>query len=186
MEDRRIIALFWQRSEEAITAAERKYGGYCRAIACNILRDREDSEECVSDTWLTAWNTMPPQRPDILRAFLGRIARNLAFDRYRSSHAAKRGGGEMALVLDELAECVSGGESVQEVLDRELLVQAVNDFLTSLPSKKRTIFLRRYWYADPVSAIASDLHMTPGSISAVLHRLRGEMRYYLTERGFDL
>lgn len=186
MEDKRIIALFWSRDEMAIEAAEKAYGGLCRRVADNILPNVQDAEECVNDTWLHSWNSMPPQRPKFLAAFLCRITRNLAFNRYKQLHAGKRGGGEAALVLEELAECVSGREDVESVLERELLVAAVNEFLAGLPERKRDIFLRRYWYADSVADIAACYRMTPGSVSAALSRMREKLRRHLTERGFDL
>lgn len=183
MEDTAIISLYWERDPEAIGATDAKYGGYCRTIAGNILKNREDAEECVNDTWLAAWNAMPPQRPSILSAFLGKITRNLSFDRWRSRRADKRGGGEVELVLEELEDCVSG-ESAEEALDRQGLVQAIDDFLSSLPEDRRSMFLLRYWYALPVGEIAGRLGTREGNVSAALHRLRKKLRAFLLERGY--
>ena len=122
MEDEKIVQLYWQRDEQAIGVTEEKYGPYCTAIAHRILHSRRDEEECVNDTWLAAWNAMPPHRPSVLSAFLGRLARNLAFNRYTRDRAAKRGGGETELVLDELAEIVSGREDVCSEVERQELV----------------------------------------------------------------
>ena len=186
MNDHDIIQLYWDRDEQAIPRTEEKYGSYCASIAQNILKDLRDTEECLSDTWLQAWNTMPPQRPAILRAFLGTITRNLSFSRFRARRAGKRGGGELPLVLEELGECVSGRESVESEAERRELLAAVNGFLAALPEGKRSIFLCRYWYADGVQDIAKRFHTTPGNISAQLRRTRLQLRTYLTERGYEM
>lgn len=186
MEDEKIIDLYWQRSEQAITATAEKYGAYCAAIARNILRREEDTEECLNDTWLGAWNAMPPHRPSVLGAFLGRLTRNLAFNRYAYTHAEKRGGGEVELVLEELAEIVSGGEDSQTELERRELGRAINGFLQSLSAKKRAIFLLRYWYACSVGEIAARWGMKETAVSMVLARVRRDLRQYLTQRGFAL
>ena len=136
MDDKDIINLFFERNEMAIEATSNKYGGYCTYIAKNILKSEEDAKECVNDTYLNTWNAIPPTRPSIFSAFLGKITRNLAFNRYRRSHAEKRGGGEIALVLDELAECVSGSENVEQDIERQELIDAINSFLKTLETKK--------------------------------------------------
>lgn len=186
MEDEKIIELYWQCSQEAVAVTAEKYGPYCTAVARHILPDRRDTEECVADTWLAAWNAMPPHRPSVLGAFLGRLTRNLAFNRYAYTHAEKRGGGEVELVLDELAEIVSGGEDSQTELERRELIRALNEFLGGLSDKKRAIFLLRYWYACSVGEIAGRFAMKETAVSMVLHRLRRELRQCLTERGFAL
>lgn len=167
MEDEKIIELYWQRSQEAVAATAEKYGSYCSAIADHILSDRRDTEECVADTWLAAWNAMPPHRPSILSAFLGRLTRNLAFNRYAYTRAEKRGGGETEL-------------------ERRELIRALNEFLGGLSEKKRAIFLLRYWYVHSVGDIAGRFAMKETAVSMVLHRLRRELRQYLTERGVAL
>ena len=134
MEDSAIIDLYWAREERALSETDAKYGGYCRSIAHNILKNREDSEECVSDTWLHAWNAMPPQRPSILSSFLGRITRNLSFDRCRRQNAEKRGGGLLPLALDELSECVPAPGRVEQALEARELAEAIDRFLRTLPS----------------------------------------------------
>lgn len=186
MEDNEIIRLYWDRDEAAIGATDEKYGAYCTAIACNILTSPEDAEECVSDTWLHAWNAMPPQHPNILSAFLGRITRNLSFNRYRFTHARKRHTGELPLVLEELEECVSGGETPEEALDRKALVEAVESFLDTLPPSGRAIFVDRYWYARSVGEIAQRSRMTENHVSVTLSRLRQKLRRHLTERGIEV
>ena len=186
MEDHQIIELYFARNELAIEETAKRYGGVCMQVSMDILQDRMDAEECVSDTWLHAWNAMPPQRPRLLRAFLGTITRNLSFGRYRARRAEKRGGGETALVLEELGECVSGAESAESEAERRELLSAINAFLSALPAQKRGIFLCRYWYADSVQDIAKRFGTTPGNISAQLHRMRKALRADLTERGYEL
>ena len=186
MEDLQIIELYFRRDETAISETENKYGAFCRGVAKNILTLEEDAEECVNDTYLKAWNSMPPHWPEHLAAFLGKITRNLSFNRYRHNHAEKRGGGEIAFILDELTDCVSGIDNVEQIMERQELIQAFNTFVRGLPSKKRVIFTRRYWYADPISDIAKDYHMLQGTVSKTLERTRKQLKAYLTERGFDL
>ena len=185
MEDARIVQLYWERNEQAISATADKYGAYCASIARNILGDPEDVEECVSDTYLRAWNAIPPHRPQILPAFLGRITRNLALNRYRHSRADKRGGGRLPAVLEELS-FVTGGEDAEQALDRWEVVDAVNSFLAGLPARKRTIFLCRYWYLDSIAEIGARFGMTEGSVSVTLSRLRRKLRDHLLERGIDV
>lgn len=186
MEDNAIIQLYWARDEGAIAATEEKYGGYCQAIALNVLEDAQDAEECVNDTYLHAWNTMPPQKPSKLAAFLGRITRNLSFDRYRRAGAAKRGGGEMPLILDELSDCVSGGDAVQQEMERRELTEAINEFLRTLSPQKRKMFVLRYWYCESVNDIADKFGMKPGAVSTALGRMRVGLRIYLEGRGLTV
>ena len=163
-----------------------KYGHYCKAIARNILNSEEDAEECVNDTYLSAWNSMPTYWPEQLAAFLGKITRNLSFNRYKRDRAEKRGGGEMPLVLDELADCVSDTDHTEQMLDRQELVKAINAFVRNLSPERQSIFVRRYWYADSVSEIAKDCGMLQGSVSKLLGRTRKQLHTYLTERGFEI
>ncbi len=184
MDDDGIIRLFWDRDERAIEVTAEKYGRYCGSIAGNILKSPEDREECLSDTYMRAWGSMPKDWPRALSAYLGRITRNLAFNRYKEARAQKRGGGEVSLVLEELSECVSG--TVEGECDRRELARAVNSFVQGLPEGKRRVFVRRYWYADPVKDIARDNNMRPDAVSKTLERIREKLREYLTERGFEL
>ena len=186
MNDHEIIQLYWDRNEAAITRTQEAYGPYCTSIAQNILKDPRDTEECVSDTWLKAWNAMPPQRPRLLSAFLGTITRNLSFQRFRARRAEKRGGGEMELVLEELEECVSGAESAESEAERRELLSAIHDFLSALPPHKRGMFLCRYWYAEPVETIAGRYGTTRGNVSVQLHRMRTALRTHLLERGYEV
>jgi RNA polymerase sigma-70 factor (ECF subfamily) len=184
MEDHAIIELFWQRSEQAIPAVREKYGRYCTAIARNILPSPEDAEECLSDTWLQAWESIPPQRPVLLGAYLGRITRNLAYNRWKAAAADKRGGGQTAAVLEELAECLPGPESAEEALDKRELEQAIREFFAGLSPEKRAAFAGRYFYGQPVSALAKRLGRRENSTSVMLHRLREQLRAHLIERGY--
>ena len=186
MEDERILQLYFDRDEEAIPATAKKYGSYCTAIAKNILCNTEDAEECVNDTYFKTWTAIPPHRPRVLSAFLGKITRNLAFNRYKSRRADKRGGGELPLVLEELAEWVSGCESVEEALDYKALVEDINEFLSALPMKKRNIFVCRYFYTDSIEVIAREQGLSYAGVSMVLSRLRRNLHNYLTKRGYDL
>lgn len=186
MEDREIIRLYWDRDETAIKATSDKYGHYCRAIARNILLSEKDAEECVNDTYLRAWYSIPPHRPERLGTYLGKITRNLSFNRYKRDNAEKRGGGEMSLILDELADCVSGADDVEKALDRRELSMTVSSFVRGLPERRRRIFVRRYWYAEPVSEIAKNSGMMPGTVSKILERTRKQLRKFLAERGFEI
>lgn len=186
MEDSRIVQLYWDREQDAISATAEKYGSYCSSIARNILGNQSDAEECVNDAYLSAWNAMPPHRPAVLSAFLGKLTRNAALNRWERNTAEKRGGGQLPAVLEELSDCVSGGDSVEQAMDRQALAEAINAFLETLPAEKRNIFICRYWYADRVSDIARRYRRREGAISMTLNRLRLELRGFLLERGFDL
>lgn len=186
MDDNGIIQLYWDRNNQAIKVTSDKYGHYCKAIARNILNSEEDAEECVNDTYLNAWNSMPTHWPEQLATFLGKITRNLSFNKYKHNHAEKRGGSEITLVLDELTGCVSDTDNVEQILDRQELVKAINSFVRNLLPEKRNIFVRRYWYADSISEIAKDYGMLQGSVSKMLERTRKQLKVYLTESGFEI
>ena len=177
MDDAKIVQLYWDRNEQAIPATADKYGRYCTSIAKNILGNNEDAEECVNDTYLNAWNSMPPHRPSILSTFLGKIVRNLSFNRYKHNTADKRGGGELPVVLEELSDLA---------FDQKELTKAIDTFLDSLSPEKRSIFISRYWYTDSISEIAVRNDMNDGAISMTLNRLRLKLHNYLLERGFEL
>lgn len=183
MEDTQIIDLYFARSEQAIQETDNKYGGYCYSIAYNILANREDSEESVSDTYMAAWKAIPPRRPAIMSAFLGRITRHLSLDRWRSRNAYKRGGGEVPLALEELDECISGGETPEAALERKALALTVNRFLDSLPETERNVFLCRYWYLDPIDRIADNFGFSHSKVTSMLHRTRGKLKMLLEKEG---
>ena len=172
MEDSQIIDLYWARLEQAIQETDTKYGGYCRAIAHNILKSMEDSEECVSDTWLRAW-----------KAFLGRITRNLSLDRYKAARAEKRGGSSFPAALDELSECVPAGGSVEQTMDERELGQAIDRFLRTIPEKQCSLFLRRYWYAESISQIAERYSLKENTVKSILFRTREQLRKFLQKEG---
>lgn len=179
MTDAQIIDAYWRREEDAIACSEERYGGYCFAIAWRILDNREDAAECVSDTWLRAWQTIPPQRPAQLRLFFARITRNLALNRYKAQMAGKRGKGETALILEELAECLRDPEGVESACLARELGQAVNAFVRTLPRRECDLFLRRYFYAEPIAAIAARYGLTTHHVTVLLGRTRQKLRRQL-------
>ena len=183
MEDARIIDLYWQRDESAISETAAKYGKYLHSISYGILRNEEDAEECVSDTYAGAWQAMPPHRPSVLSAFLGKITRRISISLWRKRSAEKRGGGETALALDELEECVSGEGDAESEAERRELREKLNAFLRALPPTERQVFLRRYWYMDPVADIAGRFACSESRIRSMLYRTRKKLRAMLEEEG---
>ena len=183
MDDQAILDLYFIRSENAISETAVKYGGYCYSIAYNILVNKEDAEESVSDTWLTAWRTIPPRRPSALSVFLGKITRNGAISRWRERNADKRGGGEIALALEELSECVADPNTVEKAYDHRETVLACNRFLGILPETERNVFLRRYWCVDTVADIAASFGFSEGKVKSMLHRTRQKLRKQLEKEG---
>ena len=186
MEDQQIVQLYFDREERAIPETAKKYGRYFMTIARNILGNGEDAEECVNDTYLQAWNTIPPNRPQMLSAFLGKIVRNLAFNKYKYNTADKRGKGELPLVLQELAGCIPSAEDVAKTYEKKELTQMINEFLAALPEEKRRLFVRRYWYTDSVNDIARHYGMSPAAVSMSLKRLREKLHHFLKERRYEL
>lgn len=182
--DERIVELYWQRSEFAVSATADKYGDYCSYIAYNILYSREDAEECVNDTYLDAWNSMPPHRPVILSTFLGKITRRISLDRWRRKHAEKRGGGEMELVFDELEDCIADGGNAESAVERREMARIIGEFLDALPAVERRIFLRRYWYMDSIAGIAQDFNFTESKTTSILYRTRQKLRAKLESEGY--
>ena len=182
MEDLEIIALFNSRSERALAETERKYGGYCRSIAVNLLGAREDAEECVSDALHAAWRRIPPDAPGSLRVYLGRIVRNIAVSRWRSLSAQKRGGG-MDVLLSELDECVPSGFSVEAEVERRALGESISRWLDTLEGEDRRLFVRRCWYGESVAALARETGRDPRALSQRLSRLRGKLKSHLESAG---
>ena len=182
MEDSQIIALFYERSEQAIEELDRKYGAAVKKTAARILCDRLDAEECVNDAYLGVWNTIPPQRPQALASYVCRIVRNLAVNRYHANTAQKRSGG-YELVLDELEECIPSGMSVENELEAKELGAAISRFLQSLSKEDRFLFVRRYWYADSVTELAALTKGSANRISVRLFRLREKLRFHLMKEG---
>ena len=183
MEDRKIVDLYWQRDENAIPETAAKFGGYCRTIAYNILADAEDAEECLNDTWLRAWNTMPTNRPNKLAPYLGKLSRWISLTRLREKTSLKRGGGETALVLDELAEAVDSGADVEKAVELKELNAALRRFLKNLGETERQVFLARYWFIASIAEIAEKFGFSESKVTSMLHRTRKKLLAYLKEEG---
>ena len=183
MEDSSIVDLYLARDERAIRETDGKYGKKLYSISHRITENGADAEECVSDTWLHAWNAMPPQRPSILSSFLGRITRNLSFDRCRRQNAEKRGGGALPLALDELSECVPAPGRVEHALEERELAETIDRFLRTLPERECSMFLRRYWYVDSVQSIAARYAIKENTAKSILFRTREKLRRYLAGEG---
>ena len=184
MNDREIVNLYFQRCEQAISETRIKYGVYLSTIARNVLGNRQDAEESVADTYIAAWNSIPPHRPAILRTYLGKIARRIALKKWRDGRAAKRGGGEVNLVLDELAECVSDGVSIEDELEMHMLTQSVNGFLAGLKENERRIFICRYWYMDSLEDICKRFGYSQSKVKSLLFRLRHRLKEHLEREGY--
>ena len=185
MEDSKIVDLYWERNEAAIGHSAEKYGRYCLKIASNIVRDKEDCEECVNDTWLKAWNAMPTERPEILSAFLGAITRNLSLDCYRRKHRKKRGNGETELVYEELEECI-GHNSPEHEVDAKLLGECINRFLEETEKENRIILVRRYWYMDSIQSIADKCCVSESKVKSALFRTRQKLKTFLQQEGYEV
>ncbi len=185
MQDTEIISLYWTRDEHAIDATAQKYGSYCGSIAGNILNNREDTQECLNETYLAAWNSIPPHRPSVLSTFLGKITRRLAIDIWRKRYAAKRGGGQMELALEELQECIADTQDVAQEAERRQLQKAVRIFIAALPDTEQRVFLCRYWYMDSIEAIAVQFGFSQSKVKSMLHRTRGRLRTHLQKEGLQ-
>ena len=166
MDDRRIVELFLERSEEAILETDIKYGRYCHKIAFNVLGNDEDSEECVNDAYMRAWGSIPPNEPDSMASYIGRITRNLALDKLRQKQSDKRGNGEVPVVLDELAECVSGHDELNSV--------------------ERGVFMRRYWMMEPIADVANRYDISVSKTTTMLFRLRNRLKKHFMKEGIPL
>jgi RNA polymerase sigma-70 factor (ECF subfamily) len=177
MDDKDIIELFWQRSEDALTQCGNKFGRYCQAVAHNILNNDRDAEECVSDTWLRAWNAIPPARPAQLKAFLAKITRNLALDRYEAAHTQKRGGGAVEIALEELADIPAPAVEEGEI------TKVINDFLHAELRENADIFVKRYWYLKSLKEIAAEYGYSESKTASLLSRMRGRLKERLEEEG---
>ena len=184
MNDEQIIQLFFTRNEDAIRQTDDRYGAKLTRLSENIVGSREDAQECVNDTYHDAWNAMPPHRPSVLSAFLGKITRRISIDRWRKRNAEKRGGGELPLALEELEECVSGSGSVEDEVQRKELEQLLDRFLDALPVTERRVFLRRYWYLDSVQSIARQFGFSRSKTASMLHRTRAKLRALLEKEGY--
>ena len=186
MDDKRIIELYHERSESAISETADKYGKYCYYIAYQILYNEEDSEECVNDTYLRTWEAIPPQYPKHLSAFLGKITRSLALNRYKYYKREKRGFGQASLVLEELQECVPVSNHTEQAVEEKILIDILNRFLSDLPKEKRILFLRRYWYMSSIQEIAHDFGFSESKVKMTLLRIRNKLKQVLEKEGIVL
>lgn len=185
MDDQTIIELYWARAEDAIRETAEKYEGLCRFIIGRILLCREDVEECLNDIWLGLWNSIPPERPRHFGTFIGRVARNQALKKYHYLSAAKRNP-QAVCSLEELGECVSGGNCIENELENRRVELAINDFLWQLSEEKRNIFLRRYWYFDSIEEISRSTGFSRSKVKSILHRLRLGLRAHLEKEGIEV
>lgn len=185
MQDSEIVALYWRRDEAAIAETGRKYGAYCFRIAKNILTAKEDAEECVNDAYCRVWSAIPPERPEHLGAWLGRVVRNLALNRWQQAHAQKRSAGVAAL-LSELEDCIPSPQDVETALDGRELGRHIDAWLRSLPREDRILFVRRYWYGVPLNALAKEHRSTPGRLAQRMYRLRRALKAELEKEGIVL
>ncbi len=186
MDDNSIVDMYWSRDEKAIEVTRDKYGRYCYSIAYNILGSREDSEECVNDTYLGAWNSMPPHRPAMLPTFLGKITRSLSLKKWRDKNRIKRGGGQVDVTLEELQECIPAGSNIEEELEAKELVEVVNGFLRELAVEERRIFLRRYWYFDSIDDICKRFGYGKSKVKMKLFRTREKLMKRLEREGVEI
>lgn len=186
MEDSQIIALYFARDEQALAETDRKYGRFCFSLANSILRNPSDSEEIVSDTYLKTWQVIPPEKPTVFRMFLAKITRNLAFSRWRSDCAQKRGGGEMSLVLEELADCIPSPGAVEDSLNLQELTAQIRSFLDEQSTREQNIFLRRYFFVEDTKQIAARYGLTPDAVLRSLSRTRKKLKNYLIQEGYGL
>ena len=183
MEDRDIVELYWQRSDDAIAESSRKYGSYCSHIAFNICGTNEDAEECVNDTWLRAWKLMPDKRPTILSSFLGCITRSISLDKLKAAKRQKRGNGQIPLIMDELENCISDESSPEKAIELKELETAVKEFVGKLPETEKKVFIARYFYLAPMSEIADSLGCSQSKIKSTLFRSRSKLKAFLIEEG---
>lgn len=186
MNDDEIVELYWARDEAAITETDSKYKNYLLKIAYNILNNSEDGQEVLNDTYLKAWNAMPPHKPSPLSLFLGKITRQLSIDVWRRKHRGKRGGSEYEQSLDELGECVSGSDDTEDSFEAQALAEVLSKYLRTLSQEKRDVFVWRYYFCDPIKDICARSGQSESKIKSMLHRMRGELKGYLEKEGFSV
>ena len=184
LEDEKIVSLYFERSEQAITETSAKYGKYCYSIAYNILYSDQDAEESVNDTYMDAWNNIPPHRPTILSTFLGKITRRISIDKWRKNHSQKRGAGEIVGVIDELEECITDGESIEDEFEKRRLAEVISGFVLSLQPTEQKVFLCRYWYMDSVLSICRQFGFSESKVKSMLYRTREKLKVLLEKEGF--
>ena len=185
MDDLKLLDLFWNRDENAVCEMDIKYESYCRKIAMNILSLHEDAEECVSDTWLKAWESIPPERPKNLKAWLGKVVRNTALTMWQRNHTKKRYGG-MELMLDELAEIIPSAENTESTIDAHYLGMVISGWLRELTPEDRMLFVRRYWYGYSVKELSAESGISEGNLAQKMYRLRKDLKGKLERAGIIL
>lgn len=186
MEDSAIIDLYFFRSEKAIEETDKKYRPYCEYIGMNILRDHQDTEECINDSYLHTWNSIPPTQPKSLKSFLGRIMRNLSLDRFRNKHAKKRNSGETEVLLSELNDCIPDNNSVWDKIEFRLLGEAIDKFLSGVTEKNRVIFIKRYYFCENIGDIARECGLSSSNVKVTLFRMRGLLKEHLQKEGYNI
>lgn len=186
MQDERIVELYWQREEDAIKETEQKYSHYLYKVAYNILADREDSKESVNDTYFSAWNSMPPNKPVVLSTYLGKLTRRISIDIFRKKNRQKRKASEYAISLEELEECLTEGDATMENVDARLLAQAINRFLRELPEEARNTFIGRYYFLDSVKEVAKYCSMSESKAKSLLYHTRAGLKTYLEKEGYQI
>ena len=184
MNDEQIVELYWQRDESAVAVTQEKYNTYLLKIAYNILNNHEDSEESVNDTYLAAWNSIPPQKPAILSTYLGKLTRRISISLFRRKNADKRQGGEFALSFSEIEDVMEGNMEPEKEMEAQILGELLNKFLRSLKSDERRTFIGRYYYMDPLKEVAAYCGMSEGKAKTMLFRTRVKLKEYLREEGF--
>ena len=184
MNDSQIVNMYWERNEKAIEETQKKYGKFCYSVAYSILCSEEDAKESVNDTYLDAWNSIPPHKPSVLSAFLGKITRRISIDKWRNKNAARRGGGQITDTLDELAECIPDSNGIEKQLEEKALNETINSFIKSLPKKEQKIFICRYWYLDSIKSISEQFGFSQSKVTSMLFRTREKLRKILMEEGF--
>jgi len=185
MDDRQIIELFFNRDEAALSETQEKYEKYCLKIAGNILEDVEDSKECVNDTWVTAWNRIPPLKPVSLKAFLGKVVRDISLSKYRENHAKKRYNA-MTVMLEELEECIPSGINIEDQTEKRELIGMVNDYLEGIKTVDRVLFVRRYYFGEPVNDLSEEFGLSENKVSQRLLKIRRKLKTYVENGGYEL
>ncbi len=186
MSDNEILELYINRDEDAITKTAEKFGRYCRKISFGIIRNDEDVEECLNDTYLKTWNSIPPQRPECLATYIGKIVRNLSIDKYKSYNAQKRGNGQVSVALAELEDCIAASSGVEQAIEEKFLTEAINNYLHTQTREKRNIFIRRYWYIHSIKEISDAYEMSESKVTTILFRMRNELKHYLEKEGITI
>ena len=184
MEDSQIVELYWSRGEDAVAETAKKYGKYCYSIAYRILGDDRDAEEAVNDTYMGAWNSMPPHRPSVLSTFLGKLTRRISINRWRARRADKRGGGQLPVAMEELTEALPAPDTPEQLVEARELTASIDRFLASLPEEERDLFVCRYWYFASIAELGAAFGAGAGKIKSKLFRTRNKLKAHLEQEGF--